>query len=260
MCTTGAKILRPGKEFILFKNRDFRRGQFDDRIQWTDSAFGVLGLETWDGDDPASDVFSGFSIGFNGHLACCDSNGKTVPGGANYDRLVQAVVENATTIEEAVAQVERLVHNDDFCWANMLVATPAGVAALEVRDRTVIVEHDPIVIARANHHLCGGSNEGFDDTVTTFVRYGLAAEGLQAVRSINDVFPLLRTHAPDRGYGICNHGLYETVYSYVVHWNEGATDFYVYQGHPCEGGKYTCIPVRFGATADLSAYPTRQPV
>ena len=55
MCTTGAKILRPGKEYVLFKNRDFKRAHFDDKLSLSDSAFGVLGLATWDGGDPGKD-------------------------------------------------------------------------------------------------------------------------------------------------------------------------------------------------------------
>ena len=95
-CTTGAKVLQAGREFVLFKNRDFKRMNFDDRLSLTDQAFGVLGLETWDAGDSGADRYSGFSIGFNAHLACCDSNVQTVDGGESYDKLVQAVVELQT--------------------------------------------------------------------------------------------------------------------------------------------------------------------
>ncbi len=92
MCTIGAKILEPGREFFLFKNRDFTRLHFDDRLRLSSSVFGALGLETWDGIDPARDRFSGFSIGFNAHLACCDSNVRGLPHSESYDKLVEAVV------------------------------------------------------------------------------------------------------------------------------------------------------------------------
>lgn len=68
MCTTGAKVLVPGREFILFKNRDFKRDHFDDRLSLTDTAFGVLGLETHASLDTSHDRFSGFSIGCNPYL------------------------------------------------------------------------------------------------------------------------------------------------------------------------------------------------
>jgi hypothetical protein len=260
MCTTGAKVLAPGKEFVLFKNRDFKRGHFDDRVSITERAFGVLGLETWDGLDPAQDRFSGFSIGCNEHLACCDSNVKTVERGENYDRLVQAVVENCSTIDEAVRQVRALVEAGSYCWANVLVATPNEVAAVEVRDGQIGVERNPAGLARANHHICLGANADDDDTVTTPVRYDLAANGLRRAQDLTDIFKLLRIHAPEREYGICNHGLYETVYSYVIHWREGKLTFYVYQGHPCEGGAYRAIPITFGQQLDLSQYPSNRAV
>lgn len=258
MCTTAAKVLRPGQEFVLFKNRDFKRAHFDDRLSLTETAFGVMGLETWDGDDPASDRFSGFSVGFNAALACCDSNVQTIDGGDNYDRLVQAVVEGATTVDEATAIVDAMVRANGYCWANMLVATPDGVAAIEVRDGQIVVDHHPQHIARANHHVCFGPNAADDDTDTTPVRYELALRGIQAAQTLEDVFALARTHAPGLDYGICNHGGMETVYSYVVHWNEGVTTFYAYQGHPCDGGDFVRVPVAFGGANDLSTYPSNR--
>lgn len=256
MCTTGVKVLRPGREFVLFKNRDFKRAHYDDKLSVTETAFGVLGLETWDGDDPANDRFSGFSVGFNGALACCDSNVQTVGDSLNYDRLVQAVVEGATTVDEAAAIVGGLVEAGAYHWANMLVATATEVAAIEVRDGRIAVERGPDAIARANHHICLGANAEDDDTVTTPVRYDLAMRGMRNARTLDDVFALTRTHAPDLGYGICNHGGMETVYSYVVHWNEGQTTLYVYQGHPCEGGDFVVVPVTFGGAVDVGAYPS----
>jgi hypothetical protein len=256
MCTTGAKILRPGREFALFKNRDFRRAHFDDKLNVTDQVFGVLGLETWDGDNPDNDRFSGYSIGFNPNLACCDSNVRTVEGGDNYDKLVQGVVDHCATIDEAVMQVRQMAAAQSYCWANMIVAAPDGVAALEVRGGHVEVERDPTAIARANHHICLGATPQDDDTVTTGFRYQTAHNGLKSAQTLDDIFAILRRHHPD-GYGVCNHGMHDTVYSYVIHWNEGVTTFYALQGHPCEGGAYIKLPVQLGQANELSAYPSR---
>jgi hypothetical protein len=255
MCTTGAKILRPGREFLLFKNRDFRRAHFDDRLSLNEHAFGALGLETWDGDDPNADRFSGFSMGFNAHLACCDSNVKTVPNGDNYDKLVQAVVENSTTIDQAIACVRELVQNRTFCWANMVVATTEGVAALEVRDHLVEVERHPVMVVRSNHHVCLGATPDDDDTTSTQNRFQCASEGLKTVKQAEDLFGVLRSHEPHKGGTVCNHSQYDTVYSYIVHFNDGKTTLYACQGHPCEG-EYIRLPVQLGAGSDLSAYPT----
>ncbi|MCC7450142.1 MAG: hypothetical protein IT324_22180 [Anaerolineae bacterium] len=258
-CTTGTKILRPGQEYVLFKNRDFKRKHFDDHPHLTGTAFGVMGVETWDGDDPAKDRLSGFSIGCNAHLACCDSNVRTVSGGDNYDKLVQAVVETCATIEQAIDCVRQLVRDQVFCWANMLVATPGGVAAIEVRDHHVEVECSPILVARANHHVCLGATPDDDDTTTSQSRYQAMYTGLQHIERLEQVFPLLRSHEPDPQHSICNHGLYNTVYSYLVHWNEGQTTFYVYQGHPCAGGAYVKVPITFGPgqANTLSHYPSQ---
>jgi hypothetical protein len=111
-------------------------------------------------------------------------------------------------------------------------------------------------LAGGNHHICLGTNPDDDDPTTTQVRYRLAAEGVAAARSLDDIFALTRCHAPGMDYGLCNHGLYETVYSYVLHWHDGAADFYVHQGHPCDGAAFTRVPIRLGEPVDLRAYPS----
>jgi hypothetical protein len=143
-----------------------------------------------------------------------------------------------------------------YCWANMIVATADEVAALEVRGGQVEAERSPVFAARANHHICLGATPQDDDTVTTGFRFRTAFEGLREISSLEDVFAILRTHHPTDGYGVCNHGAMETVYSYVIHWNEGETTFYALQGHPCEG-RYVRVPVALGQANDLSAYPSR---
>ena len=255
-CTTGAKLLRPGHEFVLFKNRDFGRKHYDDRISLTANAFGAIGLETWDGADPDKDRLSGLSFGFNTNLACCDSNVRTVAGGDNYDKLVQAVVEGCKTILQAETCVRDLVRDNLFCWANMVVVTNEGTAAFEVRDHHVEVESNPQLMVRSNHHICLGATAQDDDTTTTVPRFQTASKALQAARSVEDVLALLRSHEPDPQHSVCNHGIYDTVYSYAIHWNDGAATFYVLQGHPCTG-EYVKIPIKLGQENDLSRYPSR---
>jgi hypothetical protein len=256
MCTIGSRVLEPRREFLLFKNRDFTRLHFDDRLRLTNNVFGALGLETWDGIDPESDRFSGLSIGFNAHLACCDSNVRGLPHGESYDKLVEAVVEHCTTIEDAVCHVRDLVRETRFSWGNLLVATPEGVAALEIRERHVEIEHDPVFVARANHHTRLGPTPDDDDRTTTEQRYRTARQGLEAARRLEDIFPLLRTHEPDPQHSVCNHSHYNTVYSYVIHWKDGAITLYVHQGPPCDGVAYARLPIALGGSVDLSTYPS----
>ena len=258
MCTTGAKVLVPGSEFVLFKNRDFKRDHFEDRLYLTETTFGVMGLETHDSLDTSHDRFSGFSIGCNPDLICCDSNVKTVEHGENYDRLVQAVVENAHSFEAAIECVRVLVEQNVYCWANMLVATANEVAAIEVRDGRIGVERDRQQIARSNHHICLGVNADDDDTAETAIRYELASEGIRQATSLQDIFAMTRTHAPGLPYGICRHGTLETVYSYVAHWRDGEITFYVCQGHPCENGEYVELPIQFGNENTLGMYPSNR--
>ena len=62
------------RRHLLFKNKDFGRTHFDDRLVTEPGVFGVQGVTTWAGTDPDLDQFSGFSIGANEHgLQCCDS-------------------------------------------------------------------------------------------------------------------------------------------------------------------------------------------
>jgi hypothetical protein len=259
MCTTGAKILNYGHEFLLFKNRDFTRAHFEDHVRYDARVFGALGLETWDGDDPTADRFSGFSIGCNALLACCDSNVRMLPCAESYDVLVEYVVEQCVTVDEAIALVAGLAAERCFAWGNLIVATAHEVAALEVRDRHVHITRGAAWAARANHHVSLGVTPDDDDTITSAPRYTAADAGLRGVGQVSDMFPLLRGHTPDPQHSICNHGVYTTVYSYVIHWQEGKIILYVHQGHPCDGRAYVQLPLTFGAgQTDLSVYPSAE--
>ena len=107
MCTTG--VLRIGDgDYLLFKNKDFGRTHFDDRLVTDPDVFGVRGVITWAGTDPDLDEFSGFSIGANQHgLLCCDSNVRTLDGHANYDELTEIALRQGRDVDSAVAAVQR---------------------------------------------------------------------------------------------------------------------------------------------------------
>jgi hypothetical protein len=170
--------------------------------------------------------------------------------------LVEDIVENCRTVNEAITYVERTVYDRHFSWGNLLVGTAHEVVALEVREHHVEVERSPFLLVRSNHHVCLGATPDDDDRETSALRYQTAHEGLEGVERLNDVFVVLRSHTPDSQRSICNHGIYDTVYSYVIHWRDGDISLHVHQGHPCDRVPYTCIPFRFGIDTDLSAYPS----
>ena len=107
MCTTGA--LRTGPdEYLIFKNKDFGRPSFEDRLVVEPDVFGVAGITTWAGTDPDLDEFSGFSIGANRHgLLVCDSNVRTLPDHDNYDRLVEIALREGHDVTSGVDAVRR---------------------------------------------------------------------------------------------------------------------------------------------------------
>ena len=54
-----------GGDYLLFKNKDFGRMEFDDRVVVTRDVFGIRGTTSWAGEDSEGDEFSGFSIGLD---------------------------------------------------------------------------------------------------------------------------------------------------------------------------------------------------
>lgn len=236
MCTTGVLRLDPD-DYILFKNKDFGRSHFDDRIVVEPEVFGVEGITTWAESDPARDRFSGFSIGANASgLLCCDSNVRTLPDHANYDDLVEIALRRGTDVSSAVEAVRAAVARRPYLWGNLIMIDPSASAAVEVRGSEVEVTPLTGPAARCNHHVVLGPHPGNDDTVTTEPRLASAQRRVNAVSSLEDVFALQASH-DDGETGICNHALHQTVYSYLLRHRAGRTTLYVSQGRPCAGPK-----------------------
>ena len=245
MCTTG--FLRPGTdEYLLFKNKDFGRASFDDRVVIEEKVFGVEGIVTWAGDDPDADVFSGFSVGANSSgLLVCDSNVRTLPEHANYDDLVEIALREGSDVASAVDAVQRAVAARPYLWGNLLMIDGESQAAVEVRSRRTAVLPLSRATARANHHTELGIHPRNDDTVTTEDRMASAQKRLDRAASIGDVLALLSSH--DQGdTGVCNHSLYTTVYSYVLRHTAGRTTLLVKRGRPCEAGPLISLALPLG--------------
>lgn len=232
MCTIG--VLRLGEDdYLLFKNKDFVRDQFDDRITVESALFGAQGVVTWAGTDPENDVFSGMSIGANAAgLLCADSNVRTVPDHSNYDDLVEIALQEGDDVPSAVAAVEDAVATRPYLWANLLLIDGREAASVEVKSSHAEVVRLDGPTARANHHVVLGANEDDDDTITSVNRFESAQRRIESAKTIEDIFALQRSH-DDGDTGVCNHSLYQTVYSYLLRRKEGETSLYISKGHPC---------------------------
>lgn len=232
MCTTGALRLGPD-EYLLFKNKDFGRSSFDDRLVLEPEVFGIEGITTWAGDDPDRDQFSGFSIGANEHgLMVCDSNVQTLPDHANYDCLVEIALREGTDVESAIDAVRRTTQQEPYLWANLVLVDDQVIAAVDVRGQTIAVTRADDRIARSNHHVVFGEHPDDDDVLTSIPRLQSASRRLDRAACIDDIFVLQASH--DHGdSGVCNHMSYDTVYSYVLHHRQGDTNLFVVKGQPC---------------------------
>ena len=252
MCTTG--VLRIGEgDYLLFKNKDFGRTHFDDRLVTESDVFGVQGVTTWAGTDPDLDQFSGFSIGANQHgLLCCDSNVRTLDGHANYDELTEIALRQGRDVNSAVAAVQEAVDSQPYLWANLIMIDDASAAAVEVRGDRAEAMALPGPAARSNHHIALQPHPDDDDTVTTQKRLASAQRRLDQVSGIDDIFALQRSH-DDGDTGICNHQGYQTVYSYVLRCRARETTLHVAQGRPCSDPERVELTVPVGDAWSPSA-------
>lgn len=260
-CTTGAKILSRGSEFLLFKNKDFRRKNFDDRLVIRDEVFAIGGTESWGDKSVGAGVFSGFSIAVNSSgLACCDSNIKMRPGAENYDILTQKIVEKCSTIDDTVNVVEKAVHSQRYSWGNFVVATRDEVAAFQVADSFKVFRHS-VQTVRTNHHIAQGRRPIiYDEAVGSVERYEVARRLLRKVKDPSGIFDLLRSHEHGLNtLSICSHGRLNTVYGYVVHVKKNRVVFHVCKGNPCIGN-FVALALNFDDEESLrkaaQAYPS----
>jgi len=263
MCTTGA--LRTDTGYLLFKNKDFGRASFEDRLVVEEDVFGIAGVETWAGTDPDLDRFSGFSLGANRHgLLCCDSNVRTVPG-LNYDRLTEIALRGGADVRSGVAAVERAMRRESYVWANLVLIDRADLATVEVRGQQIKATFHPTDrVARSNHHVELGATPEDDDTVTSDPRLRSAARRLRHARQLSDVFEMQQSH-DQGGSGICNHSSYDTVYSYVFESRGASIYLHVTQGKPCRNPERKALRLPLGADWSpgavatlLDAYPSQR--
>lgn len=245
MCTTGVLRLGP-TDYLLFKNKDFGRSHFDDRLVVEPDVFGVEGITTWADDDPDIDEFSGFSIGANRHgLLCCDSNVRTLPDHENYDRLVEIALREGTDVPSAIEAVRQAVTERPFLWANLVMIDGVHIAAVEVRSSRIEVSFGTDRLGRSNHHVVLGANGEDDDVVTSAPRLKSVLSRVESVGTVEEVLELQTSH-DDGSTGICNHRGYSTVYTYLIRRQGDTTSMYVRQGQPCQAGDPVVLELPLG--------------
>ena len=261
MCTTGVRRFSDGS-YVLFKNKDFGRTHLDDRLWLDHDLFGVLGMTTWEGDDPSLDVHSGFSVGANRHgLLCCDSNVATLDHHVNYDVITEIALREGTDVATAVAAVRAACQRSPVSWANLVLIDAHSAAGVEIRGTTAHVVPFEGPTARSNHHVELGPHDRGQNSETSSDRLASAQRRVDAARDLDHVFELLSSHDGD-GSGVCNHRDLTTVYSYVLHVHHGVCNLHVTQGQPCRNGR-TELTIPFGDRFDqqsaatfLREYPT----
>ena len=245
MCTTGVLRLGPA-DYLLFKNKDFGRHHFDDRLVVDRDVFGVEGITTWASDDPDADEFSGFSIGANRHgLLCCDSNVRTLPDHDNYDRLVEIALRGGTDVPTAIEAVRQAVTERPFLWANLVMIDEDQTAAVEIRSEQIEVSFGGDRLGRSNHHVVLGATSEDDDTVTSGPRLKSVLSRVATAATVAEILALQTSH-DDGPTGICNHRGYSTVYTYLIRRHADRTTLYVRQGQPCAAGDPIVLELPLG--------------
>ncbi len=229
-CTAGAKII--GDRYYLLKNRDLIWGGFRDSIIFDEDVFFVTGVNVGDGES------CGASFGFNNSgLAGCNTTVLVTPHKA-YDSLLERIFRETTTIEDAFELVRSdLESGNRYQWSNFVLASPEGVGAIEIGDGIAVLEKDPTIITRTNHHLVLptadilrraslAEREAGGPLTTSQSRRQESLKLLAGATSLMDMTQLLSTHSGSRGFdSICRHAssnprsepyLGETVYSYIA--------------------------------------------
>jgi len=253
-CTAGAKII--GDRYYLLKNRDLIWGGFRDTLVFESDVFFITGINVGDGE------FGGASFGFNRYgLAACNTTVLITPH-KPYDILLERILRETKSIEDAFDIVQKnLESGERYQWCNFILASPDGVGAIEIGDGVAVLEQDPKIITRTNHHLVLpttdilrraslAEREAGGPLSTSQRRRQEAAKIFLGATSMMDMTQLLSNHSESRGFdSICRHlspnprtepyrG--ETVYSYIAEVsgiNDDTLEFRlnVTPGNPCTG-------------------------
>ncbi|MFW9982344.1 MAG: carcinine hydrolase/isopenicillin-N N-acyltransferase family protein, partial [Candidatus Thorarchaeota archaeon] len=225
-----------------------------DSVVFDSEVFFVTGVNVGDGEP------CGASFGFNRYgFAGCNTTVLVTPD-APYDSLLERILREAKTIQEAFELVEDdLECGNRYQWCNFIIASPNGVGAIEIGDGVAVLEEDTRLITRTNHHLILqtadilkqaslAEREAGGPISTSRSRRQEAAKLIDDATSFMDMTQLLSTHSESRGFdSICRHRspnprldpyLGETVYSYIAEISGIDSDSYEFRmkvaaGNPC---------------------------
>ena len=253
-CTSGAKII--GDRYYLLKNRDLIWGGFRDTIVFENDVFFITGINVSGGD------FSGASFGINRYgLSACNTS-VLVTQNEPDDLLLERILRETKTIESAFELIQKdLESGERYHWCNFVLASPDGVGAIEIGDGVAVLEQDPVIITRTNHHLLLPTGDLIRHALQEFRgaagriqgsqrRRQKASKILSEATSMMDMTQLLCSHEEGRGVdSICRHlpenpksNPYhgETVYSYILEASEIQSRkiefrLKVTPGNPCTG-------------------------
>ena len=264
MCTIGVTRLA-ADEHVLFKNKDFPRASFEDQIVVERGVCGIAGVATWSDPNPATDHFSGISVGGNAAgLLCADANVSGAANLSNYDELVEIALRSGGGVATAIAAIKAAVARQPYRWANLVMIDNSSAAALEVRGNEVAVTEVQEPVVRSNHHMTLDTRLDRSASPTTEQRQVSGQARLDVASTVEDVLELLRSH-DDGDTGVCNHQVSQTVYSYVLRWRRNQPTLLVIKGHPCRGNAMVELTVPIGelwserAAADLMGdYPSNR--
>ncbi|MGY5858139.1 MAG: carcinine hydrolase/isopenicillin-N N-acyltransferase family protein [Candidatus Thorarchaeota archaeon] len=256
----GAVILPKYKKTLLFKNRDMTIQDHRDEIFYDIDCFGIRGVNNVTGE------IGGLAIGVNRTgLAIANTHVRNTDA-PSYHLLTEQLLMFAKDAEDGLSMtVDHLQKGRNYQWGNLILADNDSMLGLELADNEHSIEWSERRVLRTSHHIMLDTEETlraegsyYDQSVKRFDR---GYELIRQVKTVNDVFAMLKDHGEAPGpTSLCCHpgGTSEakTTMSYVIEIDYSHESgkpkivFHVTRGNPCES-EYTSIPIIFPADDEI---------
>jgi hypothetical protein len=261
----GAVLFPDQGKTVLFKNRDLTADSHKDELVYDVDTFGVRGI------DMNTSKVTGLTIGVNRHgLAVANTHVKSTDD-VTYDVLTEQILMFAKDAEDGLSMtVEHLRSGKSYQWGNLILADHDSMLAIEIAGDDHSIEWSERKVLRTGHHIMldtedvlrQNSNSGeVDDYELSVKKVERGYELIRNVKSVNDVFSLLKDHGDSPGQSsICRHQAgpesLETKMSYIIEIDHSQdvlrpkVMFHVSNGVPCQVS-YSTIPLLFPADEDV---------